>query len=113
MVFLTAATICDLLLVVPSIWAAFFVEMTPARALSVVAVVAIVTLAEFLGLGAVIGGPGSDEVEWCSFFWGINLGQIVIVFVCLRTLRDFVGFRLIRLGDAFSPDAGGTSTSNS
>lgn len=42
--------------------------------------------------------------------WGINLGQILNVFVCLRILRDFAGLRLIRLGDTVAVARDGTIT---
>lgn len=108
LVFLTAFLLCNLLLVVPCIWAAFHAEFTPQRVAVGIAVVAAVTAMQFGGICAVIGGPGGDEFEWWLFFFAIHLGEMFAVLGCLRIFRDVLGFRLIRL-DAFESRVGPVS----
>lgn len=96
--FVVALTICNLMLVVPGIWATYFVRISAGRVVAAIAVICAVGVLEFIGLCLAIGGPGSDVFEWGLLFCALNLGQVGVVYFSLLLLKRGAGFELIRVG---------------
>ena len=97
--FLVAFILANLFLVVPCIWAAFYVAPTAKSAGIAIAVAAAITGLQFGGLCLVIGGPGRDHFEWWAYFFAIALGEMTVVYGCLRLLKTVVGFRFVRISN--------------
>ena len=96
-VLIGATAVCNLLLVVPCIWAAFMMDFTVKRLAAIVCVVLIVSLVEVAGLSLLLGPPGKEFLNVFLVFAFLNLGQMAVVYGSLRFLRTFARFRLVRI----------------
>ena len=95
-VLLGAMIVCNLLVVIPAIWAAFQIR-NPIKVLAGVwtGFALIVSIIEVAFLCAVLGAPG-NEAEIVIVAFGINWFQTACVFLTLSILK-LCGFQLIRL----------------
>ena len=99
--FLVPLAFCNLVFVVPSIWAAFLVKATPARLLGATALLSLVGPIELLVICAFLGEspPRTEFPQWMLLFSMLHLGQMFIVYGTLVLLKRVAGFQLIRVED--------------
>ena len=97
---LVSVVVCNLILIVPTIWATFQeLRKLPQRTVAGTGLAALITLLQFLVLCALLGDPGPDAptIFWVLFL--VNLWQCIAVAIAMLMLRE-LGFRLLRVAPA-------------
>ena len=100
-VFLVPLAFCNLVFVVPIIWAAFLVNATLKKLLVATVLLSLVGPFELLVVCAFLDElpRGDDLLNWMLFFSMLHLGQVFVVYGSLLLLKQIAGFRLIRVED--------------
>ena len=97
--FLIPASFCNLVFVVPCIWAVFLVTPTPKKLVAASILLSLVGPIELLVICFFLGNsPSASEFpEWLLLFSMLNVGQVVVVYGSLLMMKKVAGFRLIQV----------------
>ena len=98
-VFLIPASFCNLVFVVPCIWAAFLLIPSRKKLVTATLLLSLVGPIELLVICFFVGDtPSADDFpEWLLLFSMLNVGQVAVVYGSLLLLKRVAGFRLVRV----------------